>query len=102
MAMDNVLMSQIIQVGLILCTFLFAITVHEFSHALAAYLLGDDTARNAGRLTLNPLAHIDVLGIIFLLLFRIGWARPVPMDPRNFKYPRFYAVLFRLVGPFSY
>lgn len=81
--------------------FLGAITIHEFSHALSAYLLGDDTARRYGRLTLNPIAHIDPLGLLCLVLFRIGWAKPVPMDPRNFAYPRFYSVLSALAGPAS-
>lgn len=81
--------------------FFIAITFHEFSHALAAYALGDDTARQAGRLTLNPFAHIDALGLLFLFFIGIGWARPVPMNTNNFKYPRIYAVLCGLAGPFA-
>lgn len=81
--------------------FLVALSVHECSHAFVAYLLGDDTAKRAGRLTLNPLAHIDPFGIIMLLLIRIGWAKPVPMDSRNFKYPKFYSMLAGLAGPLS-
>jgi Zn-dependent protease len=81
--------------------FLSAITVHEFSHAWIAYLLGDDTAKRFGRLTLNPLAHIDLFGLLFLLFFRIGWAKPVPMNANNFARPRLYAVLAGLAGPFS-
>ena len=81
--------------------FICAITVHEFFHAGIAYLLGDDTARRAGRLTLNPLAHIDLLGLICLLLFRIGWARPVPIDERNFRYPRLFSAIVGLAGPCS-
>lgn len=84
-----------------LTTFLLAITFHEFAHAWSAYLLGDDTAKRFGRLTLNPLAHIDPVGLFCLLFFRIGWARPVPMDPGNFKYPRLYAMLSGLAGPLS-
>mgnify|MGYP001617400033 CR=1 FL=1 len=60
---------------------LIGITVHEFSHGFAAYQLGDNTAERAGRLTLNPLAHLDVLGSVLLLLVGFGWARPVPIDP---------------------
>lgn len=81
--------------------FLWAITIHEFAHALTAYLLGDDTAHRQGRLSLNPLSHIDPLGLLLLLLIRIGWARPVPLNPRNFKYPKFYSVLTGLAGPCS-
>lgn len=84
-----------------LLAFLFALTFHEFSHALAAYALGDDTAERAGRLTLNPLAHIDALGMLFFFIFRIGWAKPVPMNAYNFRYPRIYSILAALAGPFS-
>ena len=56
---------------------------HEFSHALAAYLLGDDTAKRMGRLTLNPLAHTDLRGVIFLILLGFGWGKPVPVNPNN-------------------
>lgn len=92
---------QIIQTIIMFLAFFGAITFHEFSHALAAYWLGDDTAKQAGRLTLNPLVHIDLIGFLCLILFRIGWAKPVPMNMYNFKYPRFYAVLAALAGPFS-
>jgi Zn-dependent protease len=82
-------------------SFFMAITFHEFSHALVAYLLGDDTAQKAGRLSLNPLVHIDLIGFMFLVLFRIGWAKPVPMNQHNFKYPRMYAIIAALAGPCS-
>lgn len=81
--------------------FFVAITFHEFAHALVAYWLGDDTAQKAGRLTLNPLVHIDLIGFLCLVLFRIGWAKPVPMNMNNFKYPRFYTIIAALAGPFS-
>jgi len=64
-----------------LTAIIIAITVHEFSHAYAAYKLGDSTAEAAGRLTLNPLAHLDVFGSLMLLLVGFGWARPVPINP---------------------
>ena len=64
---------------------LFALTIHEFSHGYAAYKLGDDTAKRAGRLTLNPLKHLDPIGTIMLFIAKIGWARPVPINPYNFK-----------------
>ncbi|MBT7619243.1 MAG: site-2 protease family protein, partial [Calditrichaeota bacterium] len=64
---------------------LAALTVHEFSHGWMAYKLGDNTARDHGRLTLNPLAHLDPVGTIMLFLFHFGWAKPVPVNPYNFR-----------------
>ncbi|KKQ48938.1 MAG: Peptidase, M50 family [candidate division TM6 bacterium GW2011_GWF2_38_10] len=81
--------------------FLLALSVHEYAHALTAYLLGDPTAKNQGRLTLNPIAHIDPMGLIFLMLFRVGWAKAVIFDARNFKKPRLYTVFTALAGPFA-
>ncbi|MBX9830901.1 site-2 protease family protein [Candidatus Babeliales bacterium] len=89
------------QLAIMLPAFLISLSVHECSHALAATLLGDNTARRQGRLTLNPLAHIDPLGLLFLMIFKIGWAKPVIFDQRNFKHPRFYAVLTAFAGPAS-
>jgi Zn-dependent protease len=89
------------QAAILLPAFLISVSFHEFSHALTAYLLGDSTAKDQGRLTINPLAHLDFFGLLFLLLFRIGWANPVPMDYRNFKYPRLFAIITALAGPFS-
>jgi len=88
---------------------LIAITVHEFSHGLAAYLQGDMTARDHGRLTLNPIAHIDPVGTILipaiLILsgspFVVGWAKPVPFNPYHLKSGRFGAFLVGLAGPLS-
>jgi len=65
---------------------LFALTVHEFMHAWAAYKCGDDTAYRAGRLTLNPLVHLDPIGTLCLIFGPIGWAKPVPVDRGNFRY----------------
>jgi len=80
---------------------LLAITFHEFSHGYVAYLLGDPTAAYAGRLSLNPLRHLDPLGTIMLLFVHIGWAKPVPIDPRNFKNPKNGILLTSLAGPAS-
>ena len=81
---------------------LFALTVHEFSHAFVAYRLGDPTARMLGRLTLNPIAHLDPIGSILLLLPpHFGWAKPVPVDPRNLKHPRRDMMWIALAGPVS-
>ncbi len=63
---------------------LVALSFHEWGHAYAAYRLGDPTARNLGRMTVNPVAHIDPYGLLCMVLFRVGWAKPVPINPRNF------------------
>ena len=76
-----------------------SLTVHEFSHALMGKWRGDKTAELQGRLTLNPLAHLDPLGLIPLLLFGFGWAKPVPYNPYNLKNPRWDSVLVALAGP---
>ena len=80
---------------------LLSLTVHEFSHALVGRLRGDRTAEREGRLTLNPLAHIDLYGFIPLLLLGFGWAKPVPFNPYNLKNPKWDSVLIALAGPFS-
>ena len=67
---------------------LLALVLHECAHGYAAYLLGDPTAKQMGRLSLNPLAHLDLVGTVLLVFAGFGWAKPVPVDPRNFKHPR--------------
>ena len=78
-----------------------AITVHEFSHALASTLMGDPTAKNEGRLTLNPASHLTFLGSLMLLVACFGWGNPVPYNPYNLKYPRWGATLVAIAGPIS-
>ncbi|OGC05216.1 hypothetical protein A2276_04685 [candidate division WOR-1 bacterium RIFOXYA12_FULL_43_27] len=78
---------------------LISITIHEFAHAKAADILGDPTARYAGRLTLNPISHIDPLGFLALILFRIGWAKPVPINPYNFRNPERGMMIVGIAGP---
>lgn len=80
---------------------LVAVSVHEFAHALMADRLGDPTPRINGRLTLNPLAHLDPIGTLLLLLTRFGWGKPVPIDPYNLENPRRDAALISLAGPAS-
>lgn len=80
---------------------LIALTVHEYCHGYAAYRLGDPTARNLGRLTLNPLRHIDPLGTLCMILFHFGWAKPVPINPIYFKKPKRGIALVSLAGPLS-
>ena len=84
-----------------LFSLLIAITIHEFSHAWVADYLGDPTPRLQGRLKLNPLVHIDNVGMIFLLLFGFGWGKPVQFDPYNLKDPRRDAALISIAGPSS-
>lgn len=76
-------------------------TVHEFAHAWVAYKLGDPTAKSEGRLTLNPLAHIDPIGFLFMIFARIGWAKPVPVDINNFEKPMVGQFLTAIAGPIS-
>lgn len=76
-------------------------TIHEYSHALVSTVQGDDTPRNYGRLTLNPAAHIDIIGFISLFIFRFGWAKPVPFNSDNYKNPRIGVILTSLAGPMS-
>jgi len=78
-----------------------AITIHEFSHALAADILGDPTPRLQKRLTLNPKAHIDPFGLLFLFFFGFGWGKPVEFDPFNLKNPRRDTAFISLAGPLS-
>jgi Zn-dependent protease len=78
-----------------------AITIHEFSHALVADRLGDPTPRLQGRLTLNPLAHLDPLGTLMLLIVRFGWGKPVIFDPYNLRHPKRDAALISIAGPVS-
>ena len=80
---------------------LIASTVHEYSHALAAYKLGDATAKAEGRLTLNPLTHIDPLGALCMVLFRFGWSKPVPINEYNFERRELGTALTALAGPTS-
>lgn len=86
---------------LILLALVISVSVHEFSHAWVSNKLGDPTAKNMGRVTLNPRAHIDPLGFIFLILAGFGWGRPVPFDPFNLKYPKRDSALIALAGPAS-
>lgn len=89
------------QTALLVCASLLCITFHETCHGLVAYWLGDRTAKNAGRLTLNPIKHVDIGGLLMMALFRFGWAKPVPVDMRNFRHPKQGMALTALAGPVS-
>ena len=80
---------------------LICLTVHELSHGLAAYKLGDPTAKLNGRLTLNPLSHVDWIGLFLLLAVGVGWAKPVPINPARMNHPRKGIIWTSLAGPLS-
>lgn len=92
--LDNLYMMLITVSSCLLC-----VTVHECCHGLAAYAMGDPTAKQAGRLTLNPLKHIDLVGLVMLVLVKFGWAKPVPVDMRRFRNPEAGMALTALAGP---
>lgn len=91
----------LISVLLSLPVIVLSLSLHETAHGWVAYKLGDPTAHNLGRLTLNPLKHLDPIGFIFMLLFGIGWAKPVPINTRHFKNPRVGMALSGIAGPIS-
>lgn len=78
-----------------------AITIHEFSHGFVAYKLGDPTAKYSGRLTLNPIAHLDIWGAVCMVLFRFGWAKPVPINPMYFRDRKRDSAICAVAGPVS-
>lgn len=99
--MFNFSPQQLFEIAIRIPIVLISLSVHESAHAYAAYKLGDPTARNLGRISLNPLKHLDPIGAISMVLFRIGWAKPVPIRSRNFKKPRLGMAISALAGPLS-
>lgn len=93
----DLLVSLMARVFVVFCV----MPIHEFAHAFVAHKLGDDTARLSGRLTLNPFAHVDMLGALMIFLVGFGYAKPVPVNPRNFKNPKGGMALTALAGPIS-
>lgn len=91
--------SVIVELLALLMVIFLVLPFHEWAHAFTALKLGDTSIRYRGRLTLNPLAHIDPMGSLMLLLFGFGWAKPVPVDSRNFKRPKLYMGITALMGP---
>ncbi|HUC93211.1 MAG TPA: site-2 protease family protein [Paenibacillus sp.] len=85
----------------VVISLVLAFTIHEFAHAYSAYKFGDNTAYDAGRVTLNPAAHLDVIGTILIFLVGFGWAKPVPVNRGRFKYPRLMGIVVSAVGPLS-
>ena len=94
-------MDRIIYYILSALAVLIILTIHEYSHAYAAYRLGDGTAKSCGRLSLNPIKHLDPVGALCMIVFRFGWARPVPINARNFRKPKRDFAICALAGPLS-
>jgi len=93
--------SYILNILMSLVPALICITLHELSHGYVAYRLGDDTAKNMGRLTLNPLKHLDVMGLLMMVVFHVGWAKPVPVKMYRFRNPKRGMAITALAGPVS-
>ena len=93
--------TYLMSIVLALIPSLLCVTLHELSHGYVAYLLGDDTAKRAGRLTLNPVMHLDPMGLLMLAVFHVGWARPVPVNMYKFKNPKRGMAVTALAGPVS-
>lgn len=92
---------NVIEMLIVAVITIISITIHEFSHGYASYLMGDDTPKVYRRLTLNPFKHLDVIGAICLALFHFGWAKPVPINPHNYKNKKLGVVIVSLAGPIS-
>lgn len=97
----STLFSEPIIFFIVILSIIYALTVHEFSHALAATYLGDNTAKYNGRLNLNPLSHMEVFGTLMLLLAGFGWGKPVPVNPYNLRFKRWGEAIVSLAGPVS-
>ena len=93
--------SKFLSFGISALAALLCICVHESAHALAALWLGDPTGKNMGRISLNPLHHVDLVGLVMLAVVHVGWAKPVRIDPRYFKHPKAGMAITALAGPVS-
>jgi Zn-dependent protease len=106
--MDITVNPRLFYIAAFIPFFLLSLGIHEFAHAFSAYKLGDDTAKQHGRLTLNPIKHLDLFGSIIIPAISlisgyavIGWAKPVPVNPNNFKNPRRDDIIVSAMGPIS-
>lgn len=99
--LNQVLAFRLEQLPFVLIVIGIAFTVHEFAHAYTAYKFGDPTAYNEGRVTLNPMAHLDLFGTLLILIAGFGWAKPVPVNRFYFRRPRLMGVITTAAGPFS-
>ena len=93
--------AQLTDIILLIPALLIAVTAHEYAHARMAYHFGDDTAERMGRMTLNPISHLDPIGTLMILLFRFGWAKPVPINPYRFRNYRSGLLWVSLAGPLA-
>ena len=98
---NNLDLYALLQLVIRTAAVVLCITVHELCHGYAAFVLGDRTAKRAGRLSLNPIRHIDPVGFLMMLVIRVGWAKPVPVDMRQFRRPKRDMALTALAGPLS-
>lgn len=99
--MEQFLAFSLKELPYVAITLMVAFTVHEFAHAYVAYRFGDHTAKNQGRLTLNPIQHLDPFGTLLIFIAGFGWARPVPVNRFFFKNPRLAGILVSVAGPIS-
>ncbi len=99
--MSSFLAYPLSEIPFVFVALILAFTLHEFAHAYVAYFFGDPTAKNEGRVTLNPLAHLDPVGTILIFLMGVGWAKPVPVNRFYFRKPRLAGVLVSVAGPIS-
>lgn len=98
---ENLDWMLLVEILLAVIPALVCITLHELSHGYVAYRLGDDTAKNMGRLTLNPIKHIDLFGLVMMIVFKFGWAKPVPVNMYRFENPKKGMAITALAGPIS-
>jgi Zn-dependent protease len=99
--MERFLWYPIEHLPFVVLVIMIVFTVHEFAHAYSAYKFGDDTAYKEGRVTLNPMVHLDLMGSILLLVAGFGWAKPVPVNASRFKHRRIMSIVVSAVGPLS-
>lgn len=99
--LERYLVYSLAEIPYVAVVLIIAFTVHEFAHAYVAYRFGDPTAKNQGRLTLSPLAHLDPIGTILIFIAGFGWAKPVPVNRFYFKKPRLAGILVSIAGPIS-
>lgn len=93
--------TKLIYLAMYVIAIVVSLSFHEWAHAFAAHRMGDDTARNMGRMTINPLAHLDPMGFIMLLVIGFGWAKPVPVNPRNYRNYRVGEFIVSFAGIFT-
>ncbi|MDQ0154351.1 site-2 protease family protein [Robertmurraya andreesenii] len=99
--MEQFLAFSLKEIPYVAITLMIAFTFHEFAHAYVAYRFGDSTAKNQGRLTLNPIHHLDPIGTLLIFIAGFGWARPVPVNRFFFKKPRLAGIMVSVAGPVS-